>query len=609
MQELKSLLTSIRFASRPFVTRTLRGKNARKLWALSGVGALLTVVMGIWLALGSGAFEREMRTTFGAEENRWQREHRGFMVEVDSPARYAQLVEERDAILDTPAGRPVPHSQLSSTMRDGLNALVHLSQSGTTRSNLADLVPAAERILARRGDHFELDRDVYGSYDPYYDQDERTRIRSIVEARGVPQVVLYSSPLGLMDAVRAVGLVAGLWLSLLFLIVAPLAVGSILAQEVHENTLQPVAGSPLGPGQLAVGLAAGPYVAVSIVAAPLLLLLIGTAAVAGYVTSAIAFVLATIVGSALLAVIAQHVALSVGRRWSPALAAVPLLGFTSALWMSGAGFGHELRDSTKGMVALCPPAGSLHLLRESFVPARVLTISQSWTLDLILFASSLAFLGLSAIGLAALRNRLGLRSRAPLGRAAAMATAGLCVTLTAMAMPEGAREATDSVAYYIATLGLLLAPFAVLVQGRVPPGARMRRGWIGPIAAEYLAYLVMHGAMIAFTARGNGFGMVQPIGLFHLAWTAAVVPLLAIRLAAAPITLRGLGLTGLVIMVAGLELGNTVALADDVQAPLMLLSELSPTLGFVQGVALIVLPALLWRAIVPRSRPRAPTGR
>ena len=55
------LVSELRAAARPFVARSLRGPRLKRSLALSALLALVTCVLGAWLALGDGEVERGTR--------------------------------------------------------------------------------------------------------------------------------------------------------------------------------------------------------------------------------------------------------------------------------------------------------------------------------------------------------------------------------------------------------------------------------------------------------------------------------------------------------------------------------------------------------------------
>ena len=73
-------LSQLRAAALPFVTRSLRGNRLRRYTLLSMMLAALTVMVGTWITLSPGSFERELRHEFGMEDARYERERQEFTI-------------------------------------------------------------------------------------------------------------------------------------------------------------------------------------------------------------------------------------------------------------------------------------------------------------------------------------------------------------------------------------------------------------------------------------------------------------------------------------------------------------------------------------------------
>ena len=94
-------LSQLRAAVLPFVTRSLRGNRLRRYTLLSMMLAALTVMVGTWITLSPGSFERELRHEFGMEDARYERERQEFTIFADDDEEFAALTRAR-ANVSTP---------------------------------------------------------------------------------------------------------------------------------------------------------------------------------------------------------------------------------------------------------------------------------------------------------------------------------------------------------------------------------------------------------------------------------------------------------------------------------------------------------------------------
>ena len=94
-------LSQLRAAVLPFVTRSLRGNRLRRYTLLSMMLAGLTVIIGAWITLSPGGFERELRQEFGMEESRYERERQEFTIFADEQEDFEEYLRAR-AELATP---------------------------------------------------------------------------------------------------------------------------------------------------------------------------------------------------------------------------------------------------------------------------------------------------------------------------------------------------------------------------------------------------------------------------------------------------------------------------------------------------------------------------
>ncbi|HET6581917.1 MAG TPA: hypothetical protein VFG69_00695, partial [Nannocystaceae bacterium] len=249
-------IIELRAACLPFVSRSLRGPRLKRSLALSLVLALATCIVGGWIALGDGDFERETRQALRLEKSAQQRGYEDFVMFAYDERTLHRLENERDDLL---AGRPLEnvHGELRNHVAQAYDTVQSALNVRTVPRQHQDLYASAlaiderhpewqERIVVGRGSGFD-----------WYRPRDIARLQAIVDRDLVPDVALYDSPLGPREAVGLVGLFAGLLSTLLLLVVVPVLVGIAVAQESHENTLQPLCGTSLSPRQIALGLVVG----------------------------------------------------------------------------------------------------------------------------------------------------------------------------------------------------------------------------------------------------------------------------------------------------------------------------------------------------------------
>ena len=84
-------------ASLPFVTRALRGRHRARYAAIALLLALVSVVLGAWVALGSGGFEHELRVAMKLEAPKDAQERQGFLLFADDAVEARDLLERVNA--------------------------------------------------------------------------------------------------------------------------------------------------------------------------------------------------------------------------------------------------------------------------------------------------------------------------------------------------------------------------------------------------------------------------------------------------------------------------------------------------------------------------------
>ncbi|MCA9712164.1 MAG: hypothetical protein KDK70_40380, partial [Myxococcales bacterium] len=455
---------ALRIACRPFLTRALRGPRRRRFVGAAAVLTALVVLVGAWVGLSPSHSAHDMRVSLELEEYRWDREHTEFVVFADSALereqiltqgvdhdaalrRYGRLrarTEEAWLVLDMVSGPYVVAPARDQALQDHARAL---------RDARIDLAPddLEER---RRYTHFD-----------WNDPRDRQQLQAIVDAQLEPRVEVYRSPLDGADTIRLIGLLGGGLLLVLLTVGAPLWVGVRLAQELHENTLQPLTGTALTARQLVVGLAAGSLAPVAIAAAPLGLLTLGTAAGAGRLVPALGFMLAMLAMSAMLVGLAMLGALAVGRQRAPGIVGIGLLALLGLVGLAGLAAGLNLDANTLGMVTIVPGAGPVHLLTEAFNPVAHLDADRAAALDLRLLLATAGAVGLAAIMGRALERWVGGTHQDGALRPVEAAVAALVLSVLAMTtMP--ARVGFGETFFW--GTALVLVPLQLVLMGRVP---------------------------------------------------------------------------------------------------------------------------------------------
>jgi len=528
-----SITHPLHAASQPFVTRALRGGHRGRYAAIAMLLALVSVVLGAWIALGSGDFEREMRVGMKLERSLSNQEHQ-------------DLERLRDrAYTDGP-----------------INAEV------------------LDNILARQLQ---------------------------------PAVVLYQSPLAVADALKLTGLLAGGLTLLLLMVYAPVLAGTQMAQEVHENTLQPLTGTALSARELVLGLSLGPAAVVALLAAPQVILFLAAAIAVGHVLPALALLLVGLIGGAFLTMLAQLAGFALGGTRTPGILGVVLLALLAPLALFGAAFGLDLPRNGIGVLALIPQAAAGHTLFETFLPAgTALRAPELSALDLEGTQFSIAFgtLGMlcfAYLGLRALERRVGELAPAALRRGEALLGALVSIALVLLANPW--RHGSASQGSYLGNLLLVLVPLTILLMMRVPLGdtpPALRRVPFTGLLGEFAVGIGLYFAIvIGLTGTGRFELLGSPVALVYLAWMVAVLGLLAIRIVALPMTLLAKVWAGVCMVGVGVAFVHVNEWSRGSQwrsSSVVGLWDASPVLGILQVVLMVLIPVLLVRALQNRGR-------
>jgi hypothetical protein len=606
-------------ASLPFVTRALRGGHRGRYAAIAVLLALLSVVLGGWLALGSGDFEREVRVGLGLEASKDTQEREGFLLFAEDEHE-ASALRSRISEHATPAnltrilnGELVAHYNLevriTASIRYGLVALASVENGSRVLHNYRE--PA--RALLRDISPYALER-LHNEWGFMGDRVTPAQLDSIITRQLQPAVVLYRSPLAFADAVKLTGLIAGGLTLLLLMIYGPVLAGTQMAQEVHENTLQPLTGTALSARELVLGLSLGPAAVVALLAAPQIILFLAAAIAVGHVLPALALLLVGLVGGAFLTLLAQLAGFALGGTRTPGILGVVMLALLAPLSLFGFVFGLDLPRAGLGVLALIPQAAAGHALFETFLPAGASLRAQDITAvdlasaEVSVALGTLGMLCFAYLGLRALERRVGELAPAALRRTEALVGAVVSIALVLLANPLRG-HGYDPAGFYFGNLALVLVPLAILLMMRVPLGdtpPALRRvpfaGLLGEFAVGVGLYLGVVAGMIG-TRRIDV--MLNPVGLVYLTWMVAVVGLLAIRVVALPMTLLAKVWAGVCSIGVAVAFVHVVEWGRGDHRPAssaVLLWDASPLLGVLQLVLMVLIPVMLVRALQNRGR-------
>lgn len=599
-----SWIDALRVAARPFVTRSLRAGRGRRFVALALVLLVGTVAMGLWLAQGSGPLERRFREGIEVEQRRELREHREFVVFADTDEQAQILAREIEQQRST--GTPVGRGSMTASGAIWLRAAMAEPVPAGHREHAAFLAiqDRAAELLDRHGADTRVPGRVPFSW---YDANDVARVRSILDRELVPAVVRYASPLDVTATSGVVGLLATLIALVLVLGIAPVLAGIAAAQESHENTLQPLAGTALRPRQLALGLAIGACVPVLIVAAPLLVV----AAVAAIATTgALAWLalLALMLASAwALTLLAQTTGLFAGRKRTPGPIAVSLLAVLGTWLLVGAAIGFaKLGREDVAMMTLLPSGALTHLARLAFVADVDLTASVPLQdgFRVGVLAATLVAVVLGGLALLATERRILGRHAPPLRRGEALVGSTALSAIVLLALSSFA----DDLAWF-AGLAALVMPLQILLMGRVPNGdapSGTRSIAIGSLLTDFWAMVGVYAALSLLTRPLGGVLEALPATL-EVGYALTIAALVALRVVAAPAKLGASIWAGFAFVFAIVCFGAGVARTDSHHTPLLVFGEIHPLLGVVQLALYVAFPWTLVAALTPRRVAVAPS--
>ncbi|HWB73529.1 MAG TPA: hypothetical protein VG755_01215 [Nannocystaceae bacterium] len=589
-------MQSLRVAALPFVTRSLRGARSRRLWVLAAVLAMLTSLIGGWLALGNGELERGIREDMRLEQRRYEVEQRDFVLVVpDDDLQWRNAVEDREAML---LGEL---KQRYSPLRERMFAGHRVMQQATMHPLQA--VPEQHRELYRRTAALIGDQDPAHALGrarvfDWYSPTDVAQLRTIVDRSGIPELVRYESPLDVGGAIRLVGLLASGLLLVLVIVVGPVLTGIAVAQESHENTLQPVAGTALSARQIALGLVLGAFAPVAIVAAPQLALA-SLAAFAGNASAFVGFIALLVPCAWAITMLALAVGLFAGRRRGTGAIGITLLAGLGVWLCAGIPLGFDrLNRSTAAVMTLLPSGGLFHGMREAFLaPAAGSYYDHDGELAWRLVAAAIASLVVGVLALRAAERRVPGRFVAPLHRSEVLIGSAVLSALTLLAMCElGGREVA------FVSLAAMVMPMQILLMARVPVGdAPSGRGIVGlaGLLGEFAGFVAIHAALALAIVGSDFLVRLADPGTLHLLWALAIAPLVAIRIVAAPPKLTVSVWAGFAFVLGIIEYitGCAQIFGGGRHDDFLPLARVSPWLALLHVALLVVVPWTLVRGV------------
>jgi len=598
-------LRYLRAACLPFVTRTFRGRGWQRSWLWSAALAVLSVLMGVWLAFGSNSFEREMREALGLESSIWEQEYREFVVITDSDAEFERAMRDRNVALQYGFSSVEP-GEVANLIAQAL----HTARSAgwtTAPTEHVELQRAAVRAfesLGRRG----LDDSYLESFGWNVERDVQ-RLQVMVARGLVPAVIRYESPLGVDDGLRMITVIAGWTIGVLMLIVAPLWSTVQIAQEAHENTLPPLAGTGLSSRQLALGMASGPFAQAWVLALPQVLLLLLGSFWAYRPWALFACLGLTLIACAMLVMLGQILGFGLGHKRAPGLVAAAVLAVLSLSSMLAFGFAMEVSGDVM-LVTLLPQLGPLYLLHEAVGhPTYQFSASEiAPHLGLATVGSGV----LAALSTVALERRLDGRTGASLSRIEGYLAAFILIVMATFAFPS-ADDDMHSSRFYVTSLVILWLPWQLILVARLPLGdgtTRLNRRDLQGALFDFSVFVALH-VVVATLVFGNlPFAEGSAFGMIPVVWALAVAAAISVYRVMAPATTSSAAwiLFCVVTVVIALILGAMWLTTSAGTNPT--LAEVNPVFGLVTLGLSIYVPMSLGRELArltAPARPRLPT--
>lgn len=605
---IKDLLSQLRDASLPFVARTFRGNRLRRYAAGSVLLGVLSVLVGMWVSFGTGEFEQEIRRGLDLEKSRWDQDRVAFRITAHDIYHLESLHDELERLENT--GEVSEFAQIGVEREQAYSTLYTALSVDAPPQHRALETKARALLEAHPPTHpddpqWHYSQDARDWQFSWHEESERLRLQAIVDRELTPAVLLYESPLSVTDSIRVTGAVAGGLVVLLMLVVAPLSSGATLAQEVHENTLQPVLGTRLRPVDIITGLTMSGLALGGLLAAPSLLVMLIAGLVAGSQVQLLPFLLLLPAAASFTVLLTQLVGFGLGKRWSSGIVATVLTATLCLGMLLSIGFGMSLEHETIGFVAMLPPVGLVHALRELFVPGVRLSGHEVTEVMQLSGVAVVVFAALAVIMGRALTRRIEGRTQASLTRIEGFVTAGLTLMLALIVVPDF--EDTSALPAYFVSLGLVALPWMVTLGGRVPVGdgpSKLRTIPLRALMTELAGYVAIH-TVVLIAIFGIGHVPWTAVGAFHLVWALAVMGLVAIRMVAIPTNIVGSLFVMLCLGAIGFELVSAAIFAASADHSMLsstgptpfVLFEASAVLGVMQLVLTAVIPVALVRAL------------
>jgi hypothetical protein len=583
---MHALLSKLPAFALPFVTRSLRGGRGKRYLIFSLVIAALTGIVGLWLALGIGNFEQGLRAEFGLEQHEHEREWQEFTVYLHSEAELRKAEREVRQLAQPIETRA--YGEVSQLAEWGRNTLQRAAGSYASGREQIELREQARQMSGMQAFSTE-------STPNFFNWDEEGKgLRAVIAREGVPAVALYSSPLGIRDALKITGFLAGLLLAGFATVFAPLLVAVQQAQERHENTLMPLTGTALSPRELAMGLALGPLSVISIFAIPQLAIFLICAAVAGEVLVAGALLAALFATGVLFTFGAQLLGHLFGHRRTPGVIGISLMSMTGVAWLMGAAFAADGDNQMAGFAAVFPHIGLSALLAEVFIEVPA---SFAWAFVGI-FVWTCGAVVLAWLAMTALSRTIEGSDGALLSRTHTLIGALTCIALVNVAIPQQGYD--DQAMRQFVGLGLLALPFFALLLTRVPSGdgpARMRKVPVPKLLLEFGSWGIAH-VVLAGLLFGIDDYALHPISLAWMSWCVTVLGLIAIRIVATPSKVAANVWAGFCAFSLGLGFAQSVfwgVQGNHELEDVFVMMQLSPVLGLLQIALAIWIPLSLVR--------------
>ncbi len=570
----------LRQVARPFVVRQLRGPRARRMIGVSLLFALVTVLMGSWLAFGRGPLERDLRLGIGLEDRNWE----GWDLRLDI------------VCFDEPCSQRPVHEFRERLVADLHEALrIYDPVAHAEFAALHDRALAAARRVPPADAYPDMQSN-WGWERPEY----RQRLARAIDIDFSPRLVVYVSPLDLHDGIGVIGMLATGLLVVLGTVFAPVLTSIVVAQESHENTLVPITGTGLGGRDVVAGLTLGACAPVAIVAAPQLAIAVLAALAAGDLVVVLGVLALAFACAGLLAMVGVLVGLHVGRRRGPGPVGIGMLALTSLWLLTGIGTGLDrtVGDGELGLAILCPSVPLVLGTREAFFDVADYLGASGVEFAAVTLLPLLAAIVLGVLASRAAGRRVDDRAVPALGLGEATVGA-LVASLSCVCSIVVMQNGHGDRGLLFGTLAMIAVPLMVLVVARVPAaqGDSPREVALGERMREFGLFVAIHLAVMTALAPELVFSAVP--GLVHGTWAVAILALTALRMLCAGNRWLVGTWGGLCLLSAGLMLINATELSSRNAAfeDLAIMFEFGPLFGVLQLVLVVAIPLVLVHGI------------